>query len=102
MLSPPSIWANTCLLILPFIIKFQSYPDDDEELRTKRNVFYQYIESYLHNHCQIINITSFLHDKSAVSHRPHDKVFQAKSTQSNNEDMAGFPALDEMTIKERK
>ena len=40
------------------------YPDDDnddDELRTKRNVFYQYIESYLHNHCQIKNITLYLH-----------------------------------------
>ena len=49
----------------------------------------QFIESYLHNHCQIKNNTLYLYllDKSPVSHRPHDKVLQAKSTQIHNQEM---------------
>ena len=47
-----------------------------------------------------MNIKSFLLDKSTVSHCPHDKVFQASSTQSNNQDMAGFPAPAEILIKD--
>ena len=31
-------------------------------------------------------------DKSAVPHRPHDKVFQATYTHINDEDVTAFPA----------
>ena len=37
-------------------------------------------------------------DKSAVPHRPHDKVFQAIFTQINDEDVTAFPAPADLII----
>ena len=37
-------------------------------------------------------------DKSAVPHRPHDKVFQAIIIQINDEDVTAFPAPADIFI----
>ena len=49
---------------------------------------------------KIKNITLYLLDKSTVPDRPHNKVFQARPKHRNNEEMAGFPAPDDIWIKE--
>ena len=39
-------------------------------------------------------------DKNTVSNGPHDKVFPAISTHSNNQSMTGFPAPDGLLISD--
>ena len=46
---------------------------------------------YSQSESQSTFILSFF-DKSAVPHRPHDKVFQASSIPINDEDVTAFPA----------
>ena len=45
-----------------------------------------------------MSIISFVFDKSAVPHRPHDKVFQAHFTESKDKDATAFPAPADIMI----
>ena len=44
-----------------------------------------------------MSILSFF-DKSAVPHRPHDKVFKGSSNNINDEDVTAFPAPADILI----